>query len=110
MEPTKEEARIIKTYLTTLRNKVLQHINSLELQGIDLTTESLSQAVFGLDQENHSLVELFEYHNERMKSLVGIDFAIGTYKRYVVTLGKVEAFIKKHFKKNDISIDELELN
>ena len=62
------------------------------------------------NQRNHSLVELFEYHNERMKSLVGIDFAIGTYKRYVVTLGKVEAFIKKHFKKNDISIDELEFN
>lgn len=69
MKVNSEEAGILNIYLTTLRNKVLQHINILELQGIDITTESLSQAILGLDQENHSLIELFDYHNERMKSL-----------------------------------------
>lgn len=42
-----------------------------------------------------------------MKSLVGIDYANGTYKRYVVTLGKVKAFLLDKYKKEDIVISEL---
>jgi len=108
MKGSNEEARILNTYLTTLRNKVLQHINSLELQGMDVTIESLSQAVLGIDQEQHTLLELFNYHNDRMKSLIGLDYAIGTYKRYLVTKGKVEAFLKKQYKMDNISIDDLD--
>ncbi len=107
MKGTGEEARTLNTFLTSLRNKVLQHINSLELQNVEVTAETLRQAVLGLDQEQHTLVELFDYHNLRMKSLVGKDFAIGTYKRYVVTLGKVEAFLKHQFNKTDILLSDL---
>lgn len=42
-----------------------------------------------------------------MKSLVGIDYANGTYKRYVVTLGKVKAFLLDKYKKQDIAISKL---
>jgi site-specific recombinase XerD len=107
MKGSSEEARILNIYLTTLRNKVLQHINSLELQSLQVTADSLRQAVLGIDQEQHTLISLFNYHNDRMKSLVGRDYAKGTYKRYVVTIGKVKAFLLHQYKKEDIDISEL---
>ena len=107
MNGTTEEARTINAYLNTLRNKVLQHINSLELQGLEVTSESLRNAVLGIEQKQHTLIEVFEYHNQHMKSLVGIDFAIGTYKRYLVTIGKIKAFLKHQYKKEDIPLKNL---
>ena len=104
---TGEEARTINNYLTTLRNKVLHHINSLELQGIDVTAESLRQAVMGIEEEEHILIELFDYHNDRMKSLVGKDYAEATYKKYKYTLDKVKAFILHQYKKSDVPLSDL---
>jgi len=107
MKGNGEEARILNIYLTATRNKVLQHINSLELQSLEITADSLRQAVLGIDQEKHTLISLFSYHNDRMKSLVGRDYANGTYKRYVATLVKVKAFLLDKYKKQDIAISEL---
>jgi len=105
---TKEEGRVLNTYLNNLETNVYKAINTLELSGKDVTLNALRSILKGDDQKSHTLINLFKYHNTRMKSLVGIDFAIGTYKRYVVTLGKVEAFLKEHFRKDDICIDDLD--
>jgi site-specific recombinase XerD len=105
---TKEEGRVLNTYLNNLETNVYKAINTLELSGKDVTLNALRSILKGDDQKSHTLINLFKYHNTRMKSLVGIDFAIGTYKRYLVTLGKVEAFLKEHFRKDDICIDDLD--
>jgi site-specific recombinase XerD len=105
---TKQEGRVLNTYLNNLETNVYKAINTIELSGKEVTLNALRSILKGDDQKSHTLVNLFKYHNSRLKSLVGIDFAIGTYKRYVVTLGKVEAFLKEHFKKDDICIDDLD--
>ncbi len=105
---TKEEGRILNTYLNNLQTNVYKAINTLELAEKEVTLHALRAILKGEDEQSHTLVRLFKYHNARMKSLVGIDYAIGTYKRYVVTQGKIEAFIKHHFKKDDISITDLD--
>jgi integrase len=42
-----------------------------------------------------------------MKGLIGKDVAEGTYKRYVVTYGKIERFLKAKYKVTDLPISEL---
>lgn len=61
MKGSSGEARILNNYLTTHRNKVLQRINSPELQNMDITAETLRKAVLGFDVEQHTLVELFNW-------------------------------------------------
>ena len=107
MKGTTEEARTINNYLNALRNKVLQHINSLELQNLEVTAESLRVAVLGVEEKEHTLIELFDYHNLRMKSLIGIDYALATYKKYTYTLDKVKAFLQYQYRKNDVTLGEL---
>ncbi len=56
------------------------------------------------ETNDKTLMYAVDFHNEQMKSLVGSDYAIGTYKRYVVTRKKVKAFIKAEYKSDDILI------
>lgn len=52
-------------------------------------------------------LEVFKYHNDEMKGLIGKGFALGTYKRFIVTYGKVERFLKFKYKHADIPLSEL---
>ena len=103
----KEESRVLNTYLKNLETNVYKAINAIELAGKEVTFESLRAKIKGTSEKTHTLIGLFNYHNERMKALVGHDFAIGTYKRYVVTIGKVKAFLQHQYKKDDMPITEL---
>ena len=104
---TKEEGRVLNTYLKNLETNVYKAINTIELSGKEVTLDALKAIIKGTTEKAHTLIGLFDYHNARMKSLVGIDYANGTYKRYVVTLGKVKAFLLDQYKKDDIVITEL---
>ena len=42
-----------------------------------------------------------------MKALIGIDFAVATYKKYTYTYNKIEAYLQHTFKKNDIPLKDL---
>jgi len=104
---TKEEARVLNTYLTNLETRVYKIINNIELSGKELTMDLLKSELKGQDKNEHTLVNLFTYHNDQMKSLIGKDFADATHKKYTYTLEKVKAFIKHQYKKEDIPLSEL---
>jgi site-specific recombinase XerD len=105
---TKEEAKLVNTSLGTLRNKVLKQVNNLEINDAQVTAEAIKNCIQGVHEKEHTLLELFKYHNSRMKALVGRDYAYGTYQRYLVTIKKVEAFILHKYRKSDISINDLD--
>jgi site-specific recombinase XerD len=90
-----------------METKVYKAINTLELSGLEVNADIIKTILFGNKQKGHTLIEIMKYHNARMKSLVGQDFAIGTYKRYVVTLGKVKSFMENKYKKYDITLSDL---
>ncbi len=104
---TKEEAKVLNTYLTNLETKVYKIINNLELSGKEITFDLLKANLKGQAENQHTLIELFDYHNARMKSLVGIDYAPATYKKYKYTLDKVKAFLLYQYKKNDVPLNSL---
>ena len=102
-----EENAILNSHLSSLKTKVYKALNTMELGGTEQTAEALKAVMHGKKQRKHSLIETIKYHNARMKSLIGKDFAIGTYKRYEITLGKVKAFLLFQFNKSDIGLSEL---
>lgn len=104
---TKEEARVLNTYLSNLETRIYKIINNIELSGKELTLDLLKSELKGQDKKEHTLIDLFTYHNDQMKSLVGKDYAIATYKKYVYTLDKVKAYIKQDLKKDDVPLSEL---
>ncbi len=107
MKGSSEAARTLNTYLSTLENKVLKQINNLEIQGLEVAADVLKPLITGKSIPAHTLLTLFQYHNDQMKALIGIDFAIATYKKYTYTYNKIEAYLQHTFKKNDIPLKDL---
>lgn len=74
----------------------------------EITAQTIKDEYQGLNEKHHSLKEVFEYHNNQMKGLIGKDFASATYKRFETTLMHIEEFLYFQYKKKDIRIKDLE--
>ncbi|HTK19676.1 MAG TPA: site-specific integrase [Mucilaginibacter sp.] len=55
----------------------------------------------------HTILAVYQYHNDQFATLVGKEFANGTLKKYKTVYKSIEAFIKHHYKMNDLPIDQL---
>jgi len=105
---TTEEARNINSYMEIVRNKIYEHHRKLIESNKLVTAEALKNSYLGLGVSQRLLLEVFEYHNSRIKALVGKEYAVATYKRYSTTLKLVREFIKWKYKKSDYFLNELD--
>ncbi|MCD4728959.1 MAG: phage integrase SAM-like domain-containing protein [Bacteroidales bacterium] len=107
MKGDSEEARIFNNHLSNLKAEVYKQYYILESQDKEITAESLKNSVLGVSERKHTLIEIFNYHNDQFKQRVGTDYVIATYKRYIVTLGKIKAFLDYQYRKSDILLEDL---
>lgn len=54
------------------------------------------------------LLQLLQIHNERMESLIGRDYALGTLKKFKTTFKQTEEFIREKYQRSDLPITELD--
>jgi integrase len=55
------------------------------------------------------LIQLFDEHNLQMEKLVGIEFTLGTWKRYFTTRSHVAAYVKSEYRRTDIPVKDIDL-
>lgn len=103
-----EEARLINLNIELLNNDVLRHYNMLIMEGKHIDSLVLKNSVLGVYEKQYTLIESFEYHNERMKTLIGIDVELGTYKKFETVLVKIKNFLKQNYQKKDINLIDLD--
>lgn len=102
-----EESRIINTHIELTTNEIMRHHNRLVMEGKPTDAQSIKNSFLGLTEKKYSLIETFNYHNERMKPLIGIDVELGTYKKFETVLSKIKRFISKYYHRDDMFLDEL---
>lgn len=102
-----EEAKTLNSYIDKVKVSIENHYNILLSKSETITPEMVKNSYLGICEKSKTLIEVFKYHNEQMKNMIGIDFSDGTHKRYEVTLRKVEKFITQQYHKSDTSLDEL---
>ncbi len=102
-----EEARMINLNIELFSNDVLRHYNMLLMEGKHIDSNVIKNSVLGVYEKQYTLIESFNYHNERMKTLIGIDVELGTYKKFETVLVKIKNFLKLNYKKNDINLIDL---
>ena len=104
---TKEENRLLNTYLDTLQIK-LKHAHQLLLEsGQAITAENLKNQFSGKAEKGRYLMELFDEHNQRVKSLLGNGFEANTLKGYHTSVKHLTAFLKANYARTDIEIKSL---
>ena len=91
---------IIISRINEIHNDLIQN-NKL------VTAKAITNKYLGRDELGKTLLEVFTYHNERMKSYIGKKYAKPTYVKYNTTFNHLKDFIKHEFKTNDVLLLEL---
>ncbi|MDP2721971.1 MAG: Arm DNA-binding domain-containing protein [Bacteroidales bacterium] len=103
-----KDSRMINSEIESAYLKLHEKRVEIERSGIEVTAQGIKNEYFGINESRRTLLEVFGEHNDRCKSLVDIDFARGTYERYVACYGHVKRFMSFMYHKNDIPlVDDL---
>lgn len=105
---TSEEARTINSHLDYLKNQVLEAEKKLFKKDISVTSENLKNELFGLSETKRMLVPIFQDHNNKIRELVGKEYALGTLERYTTSLKHTIEFMQWKYKVSDIEITRID--
>lgn len=103
----KPDADHINRVLEYFRNRAWNTYTQLEEKYEYLTAEMLKDHFFKHLVDRKTLIGVFKSHNERVKELIGKDYAPATYKRYETTFKHIQEFVINKYKKEDLELIEL---
>lgn len=103
-----EEARSINSLLDFTRNRVNEIHFELLKDFKSINVEEFKNKLLGVKERERMLIPIFEEHNRKMKELIGLEYAAGTYERYVTSLRHTKNFLFWKYNLPDISIDKID--
>ncbi len=104
----KEDVKTLNSYLDTLQTKVYEARRKLLEKNETVTAEALKNTLRGTNEKSKMVMEIFQYHNDQMKSLVDKDYSPTTLVRYKTSLEHTKAFLKWKYDITDMSIKKLD--
>lgn len=108
MKGTTEEARSINSYLDMMRSKVLGAEMTLLHKEEPVTVENVKSIIHGIYKNHRTLVTVFQDHNNKMRELVGKQYARGTLQRFEVTLNHIQNFLSWKNNDDDIALIKID--
>ncbi|MFO8234724.1 MAG: site-specific integrase [Bacteroidales bacterium] len=100
---TSEDIRTLNTFLERIRGRLTECYHELQLEKAFITAEAIKNKYLGVEEEEHSLLNLIDYHNTEMKNVL----EWGTLKNYYTTKKYIEMFLKQKMKMSDIFLSRL---
>lgn len=104
----KQDAKSLNLHLDTLYEKILSIKRRFIEENKEITAEGIKNVLIGNDEGSKTILQIFQQHNEKMKKLIGKDFAVGTFKRYQTSFDHTRSFIKWKYGKDDMGIKKLD--
>ena len=108
MKGTSEEARSINNHLDLLKSQIRDAEMELIHKKIPVTTETLKSKILGVDERARTLVPIFQDHNNKIKELIGKEYAPGTLERYTTSLKHTIEFMQWKYNVSDIDITKID--
>ena len=108
MKGTTEEARSINSYLDLMKSKVLDAQMELLHRNEALSIENFKNKLIGNEERQRMLVPIFQDHNNKIKELVGKEYAPGTLERYITSLKHTIEFMQWKYNISDIDITKVD--
>ena len=108
MKGSSEEARSINNHLDLLKIQIIDAQMELIHKKIPVTNETLKSKILGVDERARTLVPIFQDHNNKIKELVGKEYALGTLERYTTSLKHTIEFMQWKYNVSDIDITKID--
>lgn len=102
------EARSINSHLDMLKIKIIDVQMELLHKNSIITTETLKSRLLGTQERPRTLIPIFQDHNNKIKELVGKEYAPGTLERYTTSLKHTVEFLQWKYKVTDIEIAKID--
>jgi hypothetical protein len=77
-------------------------------KNINITFEVLKNRLLGTQERQRTLIPIFKDHNNKIKELVGKEYAPGTLERYNTSLKHTTEFLEWKYKISDIEISKID--
>lgn len=101
----KEEIKNLNQYLDAIRANIIQiHTESFLRNEPIKPNDIRAKALNSSEEKEHSLIEVYQYHNTQFEKLVGTEFSYGTYKRFKSALHSLQEFLNWKFNKQDVTL------
>jgi len=104
----KEEIRALNSYLDTIKSKVFEAKHRLIECSKLVTSEAIKSFIQGREERGHTLIEIFQHHNNQVQALIGIEYAEGTMTKFKTVLNHTREFLKWKYKTDDIEVGKLD--
>lgn len=108
MRGNSEEARLINSHLEYLKIKIFTAEKNLIANNLDVTIENIKNNLIGATKRKRFLVPIFEEHNNKIKELLGLEYAPGTYERYQTSLKHTKDFLNWKYNVSDFDIENID--
>jgi len=102
-----EEIRGLNAHIMAVRTSLFQHYNRLLETGKTITADTVKNSYFGITEKSKTIMEVFQYHNSQMKSLIGKEYSFGTHERYATALNHTKEFIEYKYNVSDYPIKQV---
>jgi site-specific recombinase XerD len=108
MKGNSEEARSINIHLDLLKNQIRDAEMELIHKKLLVSTDTLKSKLLGVDERARMLVPIFQNHNNKIKELIGKEYANGTLERYTTSLKHTIEFMQWKYNVSDIDITKID--
>jgi site-specific recombinase XerD len=108
MKGSSEEARSINSHLDMFKIKIIDVQMELIHKNIPITSETLKNKLLGTEEHQRTLIPIFKDHNNKIKELVGKEYAPGTLERYSTSLKHTIEFLEWKYNISDIEISKID--
>jgi site-specific recombinase XerD len=108
MKGNSEEARSINGILDFIKNKINEIQFEILKDGVLFTIEEFKNRLLGTPQRPRTLLPIFQDHNNKIKALIGKEYASGTLERYETSLKHTKDFLLWKYNVSDIDIEKID--
>jgi integrase len=100
----------INAFLESTRSTMFEHYKYFREIGKPLSAAAIKNAYLGIVEEEDKgkkVLEMFQEHNDKVKTLENIDYSPETVERYETSLKHTRDFIKQKYNRDDLYLTEL---
>ncbi|MCM4159395.1 site-specific integrase [Antarcticibacterium flavum] len=105
---TSEEARSVNRFLETIRASLYEVHDRLLREDRPISATAIKDIYLGKEEKQYMLLEIFQDHNDQMKSLIGKGFTKGTLQRYNACKQHIEDYLAFRGKGKDIPVVDVD--
>ncbi len=106
---SRESVKSINAYLDSYQSRVYQAKRKLVEGGHVITASAIKDGLSGRDQIGKMLIKIFEDYNNKVESLIRIDYSESTWTKYDRTRRLTKEFVKWKYDVDDIHIRQVDL-